>query len=74
LSYIIQVFPEKSDTAYDLPENAEGYFSLHPYNGKAVWLSWKPEMSYYGWNMTKLNEGILKIFFDEYVKNNKIIL
>lgn len=72
LSYILQVFPQKDDTAYDLPENAKGYFSLHPYNGKAVWLSWEPEISYYGWNKEKLKDGILKIFFDKFVKNNKI--
>jgi hypothetical protein len=74
LSYIIQVFPEHARTAYDLPENAKDYFSLHPYNGKAVWLSWKPEMSYYGWNMTNLDRGGIKIFFDEFVRNNKVFI
>ena len=74
LSYIIQVFPEKDNTAYDLPKNAEGYFSVHPYNGKAVWLSWKPEQSYYGWDMTNLYREGLKIFFDKFVRNNKVEL
>ena len=72
LSYIVQVFPEKDDTAYDLPENAEGYFSLHPYNGKAVWLSWEPEDTYLGWDITNIYRGGLKIFFGEFVKNNRI--
>jgi hypothetical protein len=75
LSYIIQIFPEKDDTAYDdLPKNAEGYFSLHPYNGKVIWLSWQPKYTYLGWDKENLNKGILKIFFDKFVRNYKIEL
>jgi len=72
LSYIAQLFPEKDDTAYDLPENAKDYFSIHTYNGKSVWLSWQPEYTYLGWDKENLNRGILKIFFNRFVKNNKI--
>lgn len=74
LSYIIQVFPEKDDTAYDLPANAEGYFSLHPYSGKVIWLSWQPKYAYLGWDKENLNKGILKIFFDKFVRNYKVEL
>jgi hypothetical protein len=75
LSYIIQVFPENDKIAdEDAPKNMKNYFSVHPYNGKAVWLSWKPETPYYGWDMTNLYREGLKIFFDRFVKNNKVEL
>lgn len=75
LSYIVQVFPEKDDTAYEkTPENMKNYFTLHPWNGKAVYLSWEPENAYFGWNLNKLKSGILKLFFDKYVRNGKITL
>lgn len=74
LSYIAQVFPEKDQLAYeDTPENMKGYFTLHPWNGKAVYLSWEPNEAYFGWDLNKLKSGILKIFFDKYVRNGKIL-
>lgn len=75
LSYIVQVFPEKDKLAYEnIPENMKNYFSLHPWNGKAVYLSWRPSESYFGWDLNKLDSGILKFFFDNFVENNKINL
>jgi hypothetical protein len=75
LSYIVQVFPEKDVLAYEnVPENMKNYFTLHPYNGKAVYLSWESDEAYFGWDLNKLKSGILKLFFDKYVKNGKIVL
>ena len=76
LSYIIQVYPEKDNVAdKNAPANMKNYFSIHPYKkGDAVWISWSPNSTFLGWDIENLNKGILKIFFDKFVKNNKINL
>lgn len=75
LSYIIQVYPEKDDLADPTaPENTKDYFSIHAYDGKGRWYSWDPQTFYYGWKKENLNSGGLKIFFEKFVRNNKIDL
>jgi hypothetical protein len=75
LSYIIQAFPAKDDVAYqNVPDDMTDYFTMHPYNGKAVYLSWEPRTGYSGFDVNKIKTGILKIFFDKFVRNGKIVL
>jgi len=76
LSYIVQIFPEKDDVAYkNVPDDMTGYFTMHKYKGTAIYLSWEPRVGYLGFDpINDTKTGILKVFFDRFVKNGKIVL